>query len=279
MYWKDNLFVLDSNGLDAVQTHLYGYIIIDSKVIDEEARQNGHQISLTGIGSYDYIERTGDTITISQDFLGSQGIYLYRNEDYFALSNSELLLIERLKERYHLTLNRNYALHLISSGHVVKSAEDTMINEISFLDRHLQLTIDIPNRDMHIQHLDYKEHTVLPDSKEGLAVLDAWYHRWIHIFREAYVLTDNIEIDLSGGFDSRISFALMVNAGLDLNRIVVRSLNDGLHTHNEDYLIASQIADDFGFPLNNYQYEKTGRYPVFTGRYSWNITLYKGAGA
>ena len=43
----------------------------------------------------------------------------------------------------------------------------------------------------------------------------------------------------------------MLGSGIDLNRINVNSFMDTLHTHSEDYAIASQIASHYGFTLNN----------------------------
>ena len=44
---------------------------------------------------------------------------------------------------------------------------------------------------------------------------------------------------------------LFLMSGIDLNKIRINSATDKLHTHAEDYEIASSIADYFGFKLNN----------------------------
>ena len=49
-------------------------------------------------GAYIMIKKNEEEIRISQDYFGSFGLYLYenKNKDYFALSNSFLLLEEYL---------------------------------------------------------------------------------------------------------------------------------------------------------------------------------------
>ena len=63
------------------------------------------------------------------------------------------------------------------------------------------------------------------------------------------------------GFDSRITFALFLGSGINLNDIYVCSIDDGLHTHTEDYEIASEISRHFGFALNNTNAYKTVNTP------------------
>ena len=54
--------------------------------------------------------------------------------------------------------------------------------------------------------------------------------------------------------DSRLTLIFLLNSGIDLGRLFIRSLDDHLHTHSEDFEIATEIADTFGFKLNQSQY-------------------------
>lgn len=45
-------------------------------------------IELTSDGAYVLVDVYEDKIVINQDFMGSYGLYLYQNDDYFAISNS-----------------------------------------------------------------------------------------------------------------------------------------------------------------------------------------------
>ena len=109
---KNNFFCIDSDGLDDVQTELYGFAIINEQFIDSaESLENSFaplsrsntcieatNLTLDGNGGYVYIRRESDKIRIMQDFIGSYGVYLYRDGDYFALSNSFLYLVEHIEK-------------------------------------------------------------------------------------------------------------------------------------------------------------------------------------
>lgn len=71
------------------------------------------------------------------------------------------------------------------------------------------------------------------------------------VFRGLAKNTKFISADLTGGFDSRLVFNTLVNSGIDINQIQIHSrLPDNMYSHNEDYEIATKIADSYGFKLN-----------------------------
>jgi hypothetical protein len=65
-------------------------------------------------------------------------------------------------------------------------------------------------------------------------------------------------IDLSGGFDSRTVLTILLNSGINMNEILVNSINDTLHTHEEDFKIAINISKKIGFKVNNLRLDKNG---------------------
>ena len=200
-------------------------------------------------GGYIYVKRDGSKITIKQDPIGCYGIHLYRNEDYFALSNSFLYLIDRIKtKRKLITFNKEFSYYLIAADN---THSETMINEITLMDRSAVIELDIPKKAISWYCIDYKENTVDLDSTEGIQILDGWYRKWTGIVKSLVDSGEDVVFDLSGGFDSRMAFLLAQGSGADLNKIYFASSNDGLYTHTEDYEIASMIAEHFGFTLNN----------------------------
>lgn len=249
---KKNFFIIDSNNLDSVQTKLYGFTIIDDKATEDitnlEISENLENMS--HLGAYIYIKREPDKIIIMQDFIGSYGLYLYKEGDYFALSNSFLLLVDYVKNTHKITFNRDYANFFIISGLCSVAYSDTMINEIEVLDRSAIVEINIDQKILNINYFDYGENTVELNSKEGLELLDSWYYKWTNIIRNLQSKTNNIQIDLSGGFDSRLTFLLILGSGIDLNKIYVNSIKDSLHTHKEDFEIATLISNYYNFSLN-----------------------------
>lgn len=185
-------------------------------------------------------------------------LYLYKNEGYFAISNSFLKLVEYLKNYKKISFNDDYAKALIGSYLCSESYKETLINEIELIPRNKLIIIDIKNKNLKFKNIDYKEKTIPINSIEGLKTLDKWYYKWINIIREIKSKTNNIIFELSGGFDSRIIMLFAICANIDLNKILVKSYNDNNHTHKEDYEIANQIAKEFNFKLNhNVSHEKT----------------------
>ena len=240
-------FLIDSNNLNSVKTRFYGYSIQDTGIYEENNLDEKAIAGLDGCGCYIYIKAESGKITIQQDFNGSYGIYLYQNGDYFALSKSFYMLTEHLKEKYTLTLNKDYCNQILCDSLVSLACQETPICEIKVLDKDLNIIIQ-KNMIKYYQR-DYKENSIRLDSEEGIQVLDKWFYRWTTLFRNLKLHTNNISVDLSGGFDSRMTFMLMAESGMDLNEIRVNSINNEMKTHKEDYRIASEIAT-YAYPAS-----------------------------
>lgn len=249
---EKEFFLIDSDNLQNVETKLYGYSFQESGIYENDNLNEAAVSGLNGCGVYVYVEVNDGKITIQQDFNGSYGIYLFRQGSYFALSNSFLRLLEYVKIRFPISLNRDYAnCHLAEwyANHVACS--DTLVKEIQTLGRDAVIEIDILGKELIFRTVDYQESSLWINSAEGIEALDRWFLRWTTIFQRLKQETDQIIMDLSGGFDTRIMFLLMLQSGIDLNDIYVRSINDDLYTHKEDYKIASEMAEYYGFELNN----------------------------
>ena len=98
-------FVIDSDHLEETRTAFYGFTFLNDAVVDCLEALNGQNPEEDG--AYVYLKREGSRLIITQDFIGSWGLYLYRQNDYFALSNSFLYLVEHLQGRHPMTLNRD----------------------------------------------------------------------------------------------------------------------------------------------------------------------------
>ncbi|MCD7886635.1 MAG: hypothetical protein LUG44_03305 [Clostridiales bacterium] len=249
---EKEFFLIDSEHLDEVESHFYGFSVQASGIYEQENLTQTAVDNLDGCGAYLYVEREGGQIKIRQDFNGSWGIYLFQKGDYFALSSSFHRLLEYVKCRFPLTLDRDYANQLMLRGQLCSHAySETAVKEIKLVDKDAVLFIDTKTAKLRIEEDICIEESNALDSAEGIAVLDHWYSKWTTLFRNLTARTDNISLNLSGGFDSRITFLLMLCAGVDLSDIQVFSIHNTLHTHAEDYEIASEIADYYGFKLNN----------------------------
>lgn len=247
-YFGDEFFVIDSYNLNNINQSFYGFTIENNKLIQKcDIKKD---MDLNGFGAYIFVKVDSDTISISQDYVGSYGLYLYKTEDYFAISNSFIKLVEYLKDFKNISFNKKFADAFMLTHYVSLAYNQTLVNEISLIPRNCKIIINKLNKNLTLQKIDYQEETVPIDSKEGMLILDNWYWKWIDIFRLLKTKTNNIEVDLSGGFDSRIVAAIWLTANIDLNKILIKSST--AEKHEEDFEIASEIAKKFNFRLNNY---------------------------
>lgn len=247
-----NFFFFDSDSLESVETKLWGYCIANSMIDRYPFDLNDREIPLHySNGAYVLVQNFENEIFVSQDYNGSYGIFLYEKGGYFAISNSFLYLVEKIKGKVHLTVDLDYMKAHLVAGVCTYAYSETMIKEIRQLPRNVQLVINKITRELKMVNIDYCEQSVEINSPEGMRLLDEWYYKWTALIEQVKRSTDNIRVDLSGGIDSRLVAMLFIKSGIDLNEIRVHSHKDKNHTHEEDYEIASQIADYYGFKLNN----------------------------
>ena len=246
---NENFFVIDSENLAEIGKKIYGFCIYDDGSIQIDGDLNPSK--LTRLGSYVYIDVDTDEIVLYQDFNGSYGLYLYQNEDYFALSNSFIKLVEYLKETEHvISLNKDYANAFLFAELVSIAYDETMVNEIESLPRNYEIHINKSDKRIDFKEIDFKENSVEMDSQEGIELLDKWFYKWINIIRYIKSISNNISLDLTGGFDSRVISTIWINANINLDEVRINSYHDDKHTHPEDFRIASEIGKEFGFRLN-----------------------------
>ena len=255
---KENFFVIDSNNLDDINSHIYGFIISQKGILtDNYYKQLGEYEEPLPQGVYVMIRKIGKEIIINQDFYGSYGIYIFENKDknYFAMSNSFLLLEEYLVGKQNITFNKEYADNLIVTELCSYSVEETLIKEIKQIPSNSFIVINLITKEFKISFIDYKENSIPLESQEGLKIIDNWINKWGYIFRSLKKQTDNISADLSGGFDTRTMITILLNSGIEMDKLNIHSIQDTKHELDVDFQIASNISNKFGFKLNNFNFD------------------------
>ena len=269
---EKEFFLIDSNNLSQVRPKLYGYSIQETGIYEDDNLTPEAIANLDGRGCYVYVEVRDGKITIKQDLNGCWGIYLFRHGDYFAVSNSFFRLLDHIKYRYPLTVNRDYCHCFLLNDLCSHTYSETAINEIRLVERNAILQIDIAKQVLEIELINYKEHTVSPDSEEGIAILDRWIEFWGNVLRDVAQHTEFITMGLSGGFDTRMALLPLLHSGIDLNKVQFISYKGDLHTYKEDYEIASNIAEYYNIKLNQSPSSNQFlNYSLFDG---WNIYSY-----
>ena len=150
---KNEFFIIDSSNLNNVKSKLYGFAIADGKIIQNNEVSN--ETNIDGTGIYIYVKKIKNTIQIFQDFNGSYGLYLFKKDDYFAISNSFIKLVEYIRENYVLTLNEEYAKAFLSVDVASSVFEETLINEIIMIPKNHIITININSSSIDFEKIDY----------------------------------------------------------------------------------------------------------------------------
>lgn len=237
----ENRFVIDSNNY--IDTKLYGYMITDDgKIIESYNGEN------TRNGCYCLVINKNNSINIYQDYIGCFGIYLYEKENYFALSNNFLYLINCLHGK--LSLNKDYYRKLINAREVAFPQEQTLCNEIKRINGNY--IIHIANGKINIEKIKEQQYFIKYTSKEFLNTLDKWYKKWLNVYNNIY--KENVLQDLSGGIDTRILLSMALNSDTEQS-ILFRTKDCYVGEEGkEDYDISNKLIDYFH--LNKYKRTK-----------------------
>ena len=240
---EKEFFILTSDNLDEMQSHLYGFCVEDNEVVTFNDEEN---VKVSGVGSYVYLKRDSDNLTVYQDFIGSYGLYLYENEDFFAISNSFLRLEEFIRERFEISLNEDYAKSFIVSDTVSFSFDETLINEICLIPKDYSVVINLKTKKLSFKEVDYGFDSLELDSEESLRVLDGWFDKWTAIIRNLKKRTNDLSFVFDDEYASLALMSLILNSNINPDKIRIKNLLHGDNVGN-----ISKICEDYNLNLNN----------------------------
>lgn len=258
---ENSFFLITSHqDLGQVKSRLYGIcyamegIYKDVDILEEYYDVINSEQS----GCFVAIKNKTGRIVLVQDCCFSLYIYYYQCNGYWAVSNSFWQLCDEVKKHYALTIDDTFFEQYSSENVTPLSLNRTFANEIKVCPFGYNMAIDISTRSLNIYRndrcMDKLTKKVPLDSTEGMKQLDEWIAKWASIIKGIANTGYEIKFDLTGGFDSRITFALAVASGMnfDSSRIHVysRRAEDSNGDLIEDYRISSQIANEFGFELS-----------------------------
>ena len=250
----ENFFIIDSNNLEKIESKMYGFSVSKKGILTDNYYKNiGRYEEPEPQGAFIMVRKIMNEIIIRQDYFGSYGLYIYENKntEFFAISNSFLLLEEYLINKQNMTLNKDFSDNLIISDLCTYSIQETLIKQISIIPPNGYIIINIKTKKFLINYIDYKENSVPIESKKGMEILDKWMDKWCYIIRSLKKQANNFSTELSGGFDTRAILSIFLCSGIELNTISIFSKKDNLHGHDEDFQIATNISIKYGFKLNN----------------------------
>ena len=242
----DHCFFISSDDLESVETRMIGMMITD----DGKVWMNEVPPQRDGTGYYVLIEREEGLIRIRQDHCGSFGLFLYRDESGFLLSNSFFLLAEKAADR--LSLNREYLMTLLCARECPVDHRATLAREIVRLSSDESVEIDPASGRLSVIRTPRVLFGRKPETDEDFSLLDRWYFKWVRFFRTLAEKRAPFFADLSGGLDTRIILSMLLNGGLDLNTAVRMTTHDSVNIPKdaEDMRIAGMIAKELGIRMN-----------------------------
>ena len=253
---ENKYWIADTLFLSNIKNTFIGYTVSD----DGQFFLNKKPDILDGSGCYTCIETTQEKIIISQDFLGMQGIYHYKNGQRNVFSNGyEKLVDYLLKSNCSLSIDKNFCVQYIFSNEEPINMNDTMLNEIKRLGKDFLIEINKNDGNVSLFEKDYEANSIKVDSKEAINIFDNWHNKWVNVYRNLVKLKSPIIIDLSGGMDSRICFGLFLNSNIDKNNVIIKRnipRETSYQKNYDDWEISHEV-------IKQYDYEDRSNLPYF----------------
>ena len=203
-------------------------------------------------GRFAGLFKVDNKVIAKADIHGQEIIYVYKNEDDWAISNSFLLLASYASTIGKLSFYEPAVLNfkLKSGTHMGEQliSRKTMIKEIQILPVNSELHFDLETGELKevttpikklfdIHELNYQE-TIISMLSEGRGIIKA--------LNEAGI---PLELKLSGGYDSRLVLGMLTaNQGKPLTNVYISSDEN----RKADFEIAKSLCKKLDLPLNTY---------------------------
>ena len=259
---ENKYWIVDTNNLSNIKNIFVGYTVSEEGLFFLHKKPD----ILDGTGCYTCIEVKSDKIIISQDFLGMQGIYHYKNEKQNIFSNGYETIVDYLLSlKYPLSIHKDFCIQYIFSNEQPINMNDTILNEIKRIGKDFSIEINLNDGKVNFIEKDYGVYTIKVHSKEAIDILDKWHNKWCNVYRNLVKLSSPIILDLSGGMDSRVCFGLFLNSNIDNNNVIIKRNvpNKTSYKKNyDDWDISQDIVNKFKLDNRcNLSYYKSKKSP------------------
>ena len=154
---QDRTFIIDSDYLDGVKEHLYGYMITDDGdiYIDEVPDK------IYDSGLFCIVKRRSNNIIVKQDFCASFGLYLYQSNNHFVVSNSFFRMVEYIDDK--LSINYRALDIIFYADDCPIIYKETPIKEIVKLTSDEYISINVVEKSISVLQKKYVYFEKQPD--------------------------------------------------------------------------------------------------------------------
>ncbi|WP_299008276.1 hypothetical protein [uncultured Shewanella sp.] len=246
--------IISSDNVENINSFINGWItfngmyISSSKVLDMYYRMGG-EIPSHSEGRYTICKRSGKFIELYSDPMGQDLLFYYISESYWVISNSYNLIIKNLKKKsikLTLSISSSQAFFLPGGHGNQLISNSTLCQEVNILGIDNKLHIDLKTKKIKIIDCNHQYKSTTPQSDEGISIINQWLSIWISFIKSAVENNENINVDITGGRDSRIILALIIASKVDLNKINFISNKNCI----DDFKVAKELSKEFNFKLN-----------------------------
>lgn len=261
---EDSVFLL--NKYSDVDFFFQGYCFIEQDYIFglegalKYKKERDMEITAGEDGSYVFVKRIGDEVTVGNDFYGYRKFFYYHSQDYWAVSNSLYELAVHLQE-LGIRLTPNYGqLNAIKDAKAFRNqlfSKFTAINEIKLAPMGVSLVFKGDKLSFSLVQKDS-----INNEKSYESLLEKYLYVWCSRFLTLMEGGIKISCDLTGGRDSRAVFSLFQYSRSVLKNNMERNekirINCGQigGQDDSDREIAREICDFLGLKLNGPSFTK-----------------------
>ncbi|WP_164091456.1 hypothetical protein [Comamonas thiooxydans] len=271
-----NCFYFDKYDLlNLVESKIYGYAITGDSLIFgidglREYISGGANVNDIKKGRFAGLFLKDGHVHIRTDVTGQEIIYYYKDNDFFAVSNSFMLLASRVGQVRKLSLYEPAVMgfHLKNGVHIGEQllSFKTMLEGVYILPATSEIVVNQANSAISIENFGF----------ESIFSITGDYHDSMLDFVEIAsgalkALADldaNFELMLSGGYDSRVVLALLLqNPNVRENVNVISHLGKA-----DDYRVAKSLCERFDLLLNPQRYPRKNKISAGDSYRAWLLS-------
>lgn len=259
-----NCFYIDrAMSAEIIRSKLYGYAYTDEALIFGSTGYDLYEKSsksreIPSEGRFAGVFVTGDSVLIKADATGQETLFLYRDGLDWAVSNSFMLLLSKVRTRATVTLYEPAAMsfHLKEGRHLGEQlvSHKTMVDEIKMLPLGHELIIDRRTGDLKIREREFLSTYSMGAQMSYEDLLRNFMERSAGLLRALATQKTSMNLSLSGGYDSRLVLALSLMAG-NTRGLRVTSLT----SKPLDFKVAKALSERFDLALNQAPESRTPR--------------------